>query len=118
MIFLQNVTEEAETRKRLAEDSLDNLINEEESVEGAKEEAKEEEEEEKEEGADVSRYYSLETVSTKHVKKYKATATDYRLRLRNLDELALDALPLLDTFCDTNAERKRGTYDVTLRYFV
>ena len=48
----------------------------------------------------MSRYYSLETVSTKHVKKYKATATDYRLRLQNLDELALNALPLLSAVID------------------
>ena len=48
----------------------------------------------------MSRYYSLETVSSKHVKKYKATATDYRLRLRNLDELALNALPLLSAVID------------------
>ena len=53
-----------------------------------------------EEGTDVSRYYSLKTISTKHVKKYKATATDYRLRLRNLDELALNALPLLSAVID------------------
>ena len=33
---------------------------------------------------DISSYYEFESTSSKHVKKFKATATDYRLRLKNL----------------------------------
>ena len=39
---------------------------------------------------DVTEYYFLEAISTKHVKKHKTIAMDCRLRLCNLDKLALD----------------------------
>ena len=48
----------------------------------------------------ISHYYELESINTRHVKKYQATAADYRLRLRNLDEIALDALPTLSAVID------------------
>ncbi|XP_072021137.1 uncharacterized protein [Amphiura filiformis] len=73
------------SRKRPAENSVDDLR---------------ETEEQREESDDLSRYYNIEAVNTKRVKKYKASATDYRLRLRNLDEVALDALPLLSGIID------------------
>ena len=48
------------------------------------------------ESIDISQYYTFESVNTKSVKKFKATATEYRLRLRNLDDqFAFKALPLL-----------------------
>ena len=88
------------SRKRPSEEPIhDEIQREEETTEEEEEEGKEEGEK-KEEKDDVSRYYSLEAISSKHVKKYKATATDYRLRLRNLDAIALEALPLLSAVID------------------
>ena len=49
---------------------------------------------------DVSRYYTIENINTRRIKKFKITALDYKLRLRNLDEIALDALPLLSAVID------------------
>ena len=61
---------------------------------------------------DPSKYYVLEEVRQKHVKKFKASATDYKLRLRNLDgQFALNALPLLSSiFEDILAQMTRGVH--------
>ena len=55
---------------------------------------------------DISSYYEFESRSSKHVKKYKATATDYRLRLKNMDDtFAIDGLSLLSAIIDDVLER-------------
>ena len=77
---------------------MDKLRNEGEEKQADEEQGTEEQEETKEE--DVSRYYTIENISTRRIKKFKLTALDYKLRLRNLDEIALDALPLLSAVID------------------
>ena len=58
---------------------------------------------------DISSYYEFESSSSKHVKKFKATATDYRLRLKNLDDtFAIDGLSLLSAIIDDVLERLKG----------
>ncbi len=42
---------------------------------------------------------------SKHVKKFKATATDYRLKLKKLDLVALQALPTLSAIIDDVLQR-------------
>ena len=55
---------------------------------------------------DISSYYEFESRSSKHVKKFKTTATDYRLRLKNLDDtFAIDGLSLLSAIMDDVLER-------------
>ena len=55
---------------------------------------------------DISTYYEFESTSSKHVKKINATATDYRLRLKNMDDkFALDGLSLLSAIINDVLER-------------
>ncbi len=89
--------EEEPAQKRPAAEPTDDLIKE---VPFPFAEDDEKESDKEEEDRPIDHYYSVETVHTKHVKKYKATAKDYRLRLKNLDRRALDALPLLSAIID------------------
>ena len=55
---------------------------------------------------DISTYYEFESTSSKHVKKFNATATDYRLRLKNMDDtFAIEGLSLLSAIMDDVLER-------------
>ena len=96
-------------RKRTADEPVEELRN------GEPEEALEDSDREELRGNnlqertnrdDISTYYEFESTSSKHVKKFNATATDYRLRLKNMDDtFALDGLSLLSAIIDDVLER-------------
>ena len=109
----QNVPTPSEgERKRPSDEPVDELRNrksEEALEDGDREELRGNNLQERTNRDDVSTYYEFESTSSKHVKKFKTTATEYRLRLKNLDDtFALDGLSLLSAIIDDVLERLKS----------